>query len=133
MAENQDADVLYWVGCMGSFDRRNQQVATSVAKILKASKVNFAILGPEETCTGDPARRIGNEYLWQMQAQQNIETLNGYGFNTSSTATTAEAQNTAGMNGASSSNCDCYNCCTSRNQTSYHHYRLPTLLQYYQK
>jgi Fe-S oxidoreductase len=82
LAENSDADVLYWVGCMGSFDRRNQQVATSVAKVLKAANVNFAILGPEESCTGDPARRIGNEYLWQMQAQQNIETLNGYGFNT---------------------------------------------------
>jgi Fe-S oxidoreductase len=70
------------VGCMGSFDKRNQKVATSVAKILKAASVNFAILGPEEWCTGDPARRIGNEYLWQMMAQQNIETLNGYGFNT---------------------------------------------------
>lgn len=81
MVENPDADVLYWVGCMGSFDRRNQQVATAVAKILKAANINFAILGPEESCTGDPARRIGNEYLWQMQAQQNIETLNNYGFN----------------------------------------------------
>jgi Fe-S oxidoreductase len=96
LAENPDADVLYWVGCMGSFDRRNQQVATSVAKILKAAKVNFAILGPEESCTGDPARRIGNEYLWQMQAQQNIETLNGYGFNT------ADMSN--GHNGHASSN-----------------------------
>jgi Fe-S oxidoreductase len=85
MAENPDADILYWVGCMGSFDRRNQQVATSVVKILKAANVNFAILGPEESCTGDPARRIGNEYLWQMQAQQNIETLNTYGFNTIAT------------------------------------------------
>jgi Fe-S oxidoreductase len=82
LSENPNADVLYWVGCMGSFDRRNQKVATSVAKILKAAGVNFAILGPEEWCTGDPARRIGNEYLWQMMAQQNIETLNGYGFNT---------------------------------------------------
>jgi len=82
MAENPDADVLYWVGCMGSFDKRNQKVATAVAKILLAAKVNFAILGPEESCTGDPARRIGNEYLWQMMAQQNIEVLNGYGFNT---------------------------------------------------
>jgi Fe-S oxidoreductase/nitrate reductase gamma subunit len=79
--ENPDAEVLYWVGCMGSFDERNKKVATSVAKILLAAKVNFAILGPEESCTGDPARRIGNEYLWQMQAMQNIETLNGYGFN----------------------------------------------------
>src|SRR5947209_6328962 len=83
MAENPDADVLYWVGCMGSFDQRNKKVATSVAKILKAARVNFAILGPEEWCTGDPARRIGNEYLWQMMAQQNIETLNGYGLNLS--------------------------------------------------
>jgi Fe-S oxidoreductase len=86
LAENPDADVLYWVGCMGSFDQRNQQVATSVAKVLKAAQVDFAILGPEETCTGDPARRIGNEYLWQMQATQNIETLDGYGFNTKKAA-----------------------------------------------
>ena len=83
MSKNPGADILYWVGCMGSFDRRNQKVATAVAKILLAAKVNFAILGPEECCTGDPARRIGNEYLWQMMAQQNIETLNGYGFKTS--------------------------------------------------
>ena len=83
MSENPDADVLYWVGCMGSFDRRNQKVATAVAKVLLAAGVNFAILGPEESCTGDPARRIGNEYLWQMMAQQNIEVLDGYGFNTS--------------------------------------------------
>ncbi len=84
MSENPNADVLYWVGCMGSFDERNKKVATAVAKILKAAHINFAILGPEEACTGDPARRIGNEYLWQMMAQQNIETLDGYGFNRSS-------------------------------------------------
>lgn len=83
LSENPEADVLYWVGCMGSFDQRNKKVATSVAKILQAAQVNFAILGPEESCTGDPARRIGNEYLWQTQAQQNIETLDGYGFNRS--------------------------------------------------
>jgi Fe-S oxidoreductase/nitrate reductase gamma subunit len=99
LAENSEADVLYWVGCMGSFDQRNQQVATSVAKILQASNVNFAILGPEETCTGDPARRIGNEYLWQMQAQQNIETLNGYGFNTKAIALAEEEPGPASMNG----------------------------------
>jgi len=81
MSQNPEADVLYWVGCMGSFDQRNKKVATSVAKILLAAGVNFAILGPEEWCTGDPARRIGNEYLWQMMAQQNVETLNNYGFN----------------------------------------------------
>ena len=84
MSENPEADVLYWVGCMGSFDERNKKVATAVAKILKAANINFAILGPEEACTGDPARRIGNEYLWQMMAQQNIETLDGYGFNRAS-------------------------------------------------
>ncbi len=93
MAEHPDADVLYWVGCMGSFDKRNQQVATAVAKILLAAKVNFAILGPEESCTGDPARRIGNEYLWQMMAQQNIEVLNGYGFNTAATSNGHAANN----------------------------------------
>ena len=96
MSENPEADVLYWVGCMGSFDERNKKVATAVAKILKAANINFAILGPEEACTGDPARRIGNEYLWQMMAQQNIETLNGYGFNR------ASAQN--GHNGHASGN-----------------------------
>ena len=93
LAENPEADVLYWVGCMGSFDQRNKQVATSVAKILKAAKVDFAILGPEETCTGDPARRIGNEYLWQVQAQQNIETLNGYGFNSAAQSNGHASQN----------------------------------------
>ncbi len=81
LAEDPDVDVLYWVGCMGSFDARNQRVATAFAKVMQAAKVHFGILGPEESCTGDPARRIGNEYLWQMLAQQNIEVLNGYGFN----------------------------------------------------
>ena len=99
MAENPDADILYWVGCMGSFDRRNQQVATAVAKILLAAKVNFAILGPEESCTGDPARRIGNEYLWQMMAQQNIEVLNGYGFNTTASNGHAAGNGHATSNG----------------------------------
>jgi Fe-S oxidoreductase len=80
LAEDPEADVLYWVGCMGSFDARNQKVATAFAKVMQAANVHFGILGPEESCTGDPARRIGNEYLWQMLAQQNIEVLNGYGF-----------------------------------------------------
>ncbi|GER83202.1 Fe-S oxidoreductase [Thermogemmatispora aurantia] len=101
MAENPDAEVLYWVGCMGSFDQRNRKVATALVKILKAAGVNFAILGPEESCTGDPARRIGNEYLWQMMAQQNIEVLNSYGFNTAQTET-ATAQNGHGHNGQTS-------------------------------
>ncbi|MBX5452041.1 MAG: (Fe-S)-binding protein, partial [Thermogemmatispora sp.] len=98
MAENPDAEVLYWVGCMGSFDQRNRKVATALVKILKAAGVNFAILGPEESCTGDPARRIGNEYLWQMMAQQNIEVLNSYGFNTAQAET---ASNGHGHNGHS--------------------------------
>ncbi len=81
LAEQPEVDVLYWVGCMGSFDARNRKVATAFAKIMQVANVKFGILGPEETCNGDPARRIGQEYLWQMLAQQNIETLNGYGFN----------------------------------------------------
>ena len=68
LAEDPDVDVLYWVGCMGSFDARNRKVATAFAKVMQAAKVHFGILGPEESCTGDPARRIGNEYLWSMLA-----------------------------------------------------------------
>ncbi len=81
LAEDPDVEVLYWVGCMGSFDARNQKVATAFAKVMQHAGVRFGILGPEEACTGDPARRIGNEYLWYMLATQNVETLNGYGFN----------------------------------------------------
>ncbi len=73
--EKPDAEYVYFVGCAGSYDRRNQKVARSLAAILKAADVSFAILGAAETCNGDPARRMGNEYLWQIQAQQNIETL----------------------------------------------------------
>ena len=78
LSDKPDVDVLYWVGCAASYDDRAKKVARSVAKLLKKAKVDFAILGPEETCTGDPARRAGNEYLFQMLAEQNIETLNGY-------------------------------------------------------
>lgn len=74
-----DAEYLYWVGCAGSFDDRNRRVARSTAVLLKHAGVDFAILGPTELCTGDPARRSGNEYLFQMLASQNIETLNGLG------------------------------------------------------
>jgi Fe-S oxidoreductase len=77
-AEKPDAEYLYFVGCAASFDRRNQRVAKALAKILRAAGTSFAILGAEETCNGDPARRIGNEYLWQLQAQQNIETFGRY-------------------------------------------------------
>lgn len=79
VAANGTPDVLYWVGCAAAFDERNQQVAAAFAKLLQRAGVDFAILGEEERCTGDPARRIGNEYLFQMLARENIATLNGYG------------------------------------------------------
>ncbi len=104
LAEDPDAEVLYWVGCMGSFDARNRKVATAFAKVMSAAGVRFGILGPEESCNGDPARRIGNEYLWQMLAQQNIETLNGYGFGKVAPMTSSGANGSAngrnGTNGA---------------------------------
>ncbi len=78
MAENPDAELLYWVGCAASFDDRNKKIARSFVSILQQAKVNFAILGREENCTGDSARRGGNEYLYQTLAQSNIETLNRY-------------------------------------------------------
>lgn len=71
-------EVLFWVGCMGSFDDRAKKISVSFARIMKAAGIKFAILGQEESCNGDPARRMGNEYLWQMLAQQNIETLDRY-------------------------------------------------------
>ena len=78
MADNSDVDVLYWVGCAGAFDERNKKIARSFVSILKEAKVNFGILGKEESCTGDSARRGGNEYLYQTMAQKNIETMNSY-------------------------------------------------------
>ncbi len=71
-------EVLYWVGCAAAFDDRNRRVARAVATCLQAAGVSFAVLGQEETCTGDPARRMGNEYVFQVLASQNIETLNRY-------------------------------------------------------
>ncbi|MES1239352.1 MAG: (Fe-S)-binding protein, partial [Chloroflexota bacterium] len=71
-------DVLYWVGCAAAFDTRNQKVARAVATCLHAAGVSFAVLGQEESCTGDPARRMGNDYVFQMLATGNIETLNRY-------------------------------------------------------
>lgn len=73
-----ELDLIFWVGCAGSFDDRNKQVSVALVKILKAAGLRFAILGQEEGCTGDSARRIGNEYLYQMLAAQNVEVLNGY-------------------------------------------------------
>ena len=77
-AEKPDAEYLYFVGCAASFDGRNQKVARALVQLLRAANVSFAILAAEETCNGDPARRIGNEYLWQTQAQANIETFGKY-------------------------------------------------------
>ena len=71
-------EVLFWVGCMGSFDDRAKKVTKAFAKLLNNAGVKFAVLGQEESCTGDPARRAGNEFLFQMQAMQNIAVLNGY-------------------------------------------------------
>ncbi|MBW1838317.1 MAG: 4Fe-4S dicluster domain-containing protein [Deltaproteobacteria bacterium] len=78
-AEDKDIDVLYYVGCSGSFDDRSKKVAVSFVKILQAAGVNFAILGAEEKCCGDSARRMGNEYLYQTVAQENIECMKKYG------------------------------------------------------
>jgi len=78
LAEDPDVDILYWVGCAGSFDERGKKVAASLVKILKAASVRFGILGLEEGCCGDQARRLGHEYLFQVMAQQNIETLQKY-------------------------------------------------------
>ena len=74
-----ELEVLYWVGCAAAFDTRNQKVARAVATCLHAAGVNFAILGQEESCTGDPARRMGNDYVYQILAGGNVETLNRYG------------------------------------------------------
>ncbi|MBJ7306327.1 MAG: respiratory nitrate reductase subunit gamma [Acidimicrobiia bacterium] len=74
-----EAEYLYWVGCAGSFDDKNKKVTQAMAQLLQRSGISFSILGPSEMCTGDPARRSGNEYIFQMLATQNIETLNGMG------------------------------------------------------
>ncbi len=78
MSEHRGAEVLYYVGCAGSFDDRAKKVATAIVKLLKMASIDFAILGKEEKCNGDPARRAGNEYLAQMLIQENVETLNKY-------------------------------------------------------
>ena len=79
MAERgESVDVLFWVGCMGSFDDRAKRITVSFARIMQAARIRFAILGQEEQCNGDPARRMGNEYLWQTLARANIETMDRY-------------------------------------------------------
>ncbi len=79
-ADKQEFDVLYWVGCAGSFDARYQNVTRSVAKLLDKAKVNYAVLGTEEKCNGDSARRLGNEFLAQTLIKENVETLKKYNF-----------------------------------------------------
>src|ERR1043165_7689449 len=78
-AEGTSPDILFWVGCAGSFDARAQRITKAFAQILDHVGISFGILGKEEMCTGDPARRAGNEFLFQMMAYNNIQLLNGYG------------------------------------------------------
>jgi len=78
ISQGKSPDILFWVGCAGSFDERYKKVTVSICKILNHLQINYAVLGTEESCTGDPARRAGNEFLFQMQAIQNIQVLNGY-------------------------------------------------------
>src|SRR6185436_20948019 len=78
-SEGKSPDILFWVGCAGSFDQRAQKITKAFATILDKVGINYAILGNEEMCNGDPARRAGNEFIFQMMAQQNIRTLNQYG------------------------------------------------------
>lgn len=79
MASGESPEVLFWVGCAGSFDQRAQKITKAFATILSKVGIRYAILGKEEMCTGDPARRAGNEFMFQMMAYQNIQVLNGYG------------------------------------------------------
>jgi len=78
-AEGKQPEVLFWVGCAGSFDQRAQKITKAFVTILNKVGINYAILGKEEMCTGDPVRRAGNEFMFQMMAYQNIQLLNGYG------------------------------------------------------
>jgi Fe-S oxidoreductase len=82
VSDKPDAEILFWVGCAPSYDERAKKTTRATAQLLQRAGVDFAILGPEECCTGDPARRAGNEFLFQMLATQNCETLNGYGVKT---------------------------------------------------
>lgn len=77
-ANGEVPEVLFWVGCAGSFDDRAKKITKAIVKILNKCNVKFAVLGAEESCTGDPAKRAGNEFLFQMQAMMNIQVLNGY-------------------------------------------------------
>ena len=76
--EGKSPEVLFWVGCAGSFDDRAKKITKAFVKILNSINIEFAVLGTEESCTGDPAKRAGNEFLFQMQAISNIELMNSY-------------------------------------------------------
>jgi len=78
LAKGEEPEILFWVGCAGSFDERAQKITRDICKILQHVGIKFAVLGTEESCTGDPAKRAGNEFLFQMQAMTNIELLNAY-------------------------------------------------------
>ena len=78
MAEGRTPEILFWVGCAGSFDERAKKITKAFVKLLDNAKVDFAVLGAEESCSGDPAKRAGNEFLFQMQAMTNIEVMNAY-------------------------------------------------------
>ena len=77
-AQGKEPEILFWVGCAGSFDERAQKITRDICKILNHVGISFAVLGTEESCTGDPAKRAGNEFLFQMQAMMNIQVLDGY-------------------------------------------------------
>ena len=79
IANNETPEILFWVGCSGSFDDRAKKITKAIVRILNHVNIKFAVLGVEESCSGDPAKRAGNEFLFQMQAMQNISVLNGYG------------------------------------------------------
>ena len=79
-AKGESPEILFWVGCAGSYDQRAQKITKAFASILDKVGIRFAILGKEEVCTGDPARRAGNEFLFQMMAYQNIQVLNNFTF-----------------------------------------------------
>ena len=78
IAQGETPDILFWVGCSGSFDDRAKKITKAIVKILQKCNVKFAVLGAEESCTGDPAKRAGNEFTFQMQAMVNIQVLDGY-------------------------------------------------------
>tara|TARA_X000001036_G_scaffold205711_1_gene193295 strand:+ start:979 stop:1419 length:441 start_codon:yes stop_codon:yes gene_type:complete len=78
LQEGKSPEILFWVGCAGSFDDRAKKITKAFIKILNSANISFAVLGKDESCTGDPAKRAGNEFLFQMQAMNNIEILNSF-------------------------------------------------------